>query len=196
MTLADLQSDFLRGRKGALSLPMTGVVNYGIAAAASLLVAPAHANLALTLCFWAIPPVAAIIGRLRGEDFRGRPDNPLFQLSKLARVMVLSTWAIHVPVWIHAPELFPLTVGIAFGLHWVVFGWSIGRPLGLVHLALRATLVPAAWHAAPDNRMGAVAAAVAFCYLISLWQLSRVWHAAEQRPVLAGEGPSGRLTFT
>lgn len=175
MNFDSMRSDFLRSRRGALSLPATGVISYGTAAILSLFIAEAHANLTLALCFWAIPPVAAIVGRIRGEDFRGKPDNPLFQLSKLARVMVLSTWAIHIPVWIHAPALFPLTVGIAFGLHWVVFGWSIGHPLGLVHLALRATLVPAAWYGAPDNRMGAVAAAVAFCYLVSLWQLNRAW---------------------
>ncbi|HEX8573653.1 MAG TPA: hypothetical protein VF759_12980 [Allosphingosinicella sp.] len=175
MNFAEMRLDFLRRRRGALSLPAAGVVNYGMAAIASLFLSAEHWNLALALSFWAIPPVAAIIGRFRGEDFRGQPDNPLFQLSKLARVMVLSTWAIHIPVWIHAPALFPLTVGIAFGLHWVVFGWSIGHRLGLVHLALRAALVPAAWYAAPDNRMGAVAATVAFCYLVSLWQLGRLW---------------------
>ncbi|HYG47003.1 MAG TPA: hypothetical protein VD846_03585 [Allosphingosinicella sp.] len=171
MTFAEMQADFLRGRRGALSLPLTGIANYAAAAAASLFVPAAFANLVLALCFWAIPPVAALLGRIRGEDFRGTPGNPLFRLGKLARIMVLSTWAIHIPVWIHAPALFPLTVGVAFGLHWAVFGWSIGHPLGLVHLGLRATLVPAAWTASPGNPMGAVAAAVAFCYLVSVLQL-------------------------
>jgi hypothetical protein len=171
VTFADAQAEFLRTRKGALSLPITGAVNYGAAGLASLFVPVLHANLVLALCFWAIPPVAALIGRLRHEDFGGNADNPLFRLSKLARIMVLSTWAIHVPVWLYAPELFPLTVGVAFALHWVVFGWSIGHSLGLVHLALRTALVPAAWYAVPHNRMGAVAAAVALCYLVSAVQL-------------------------
>lgn len=174
-TFEEMQSEFVRTRKGGLSLPITGVVNYSAAAMASLFVAPAQANLVLALCFWAIPPVGALIGRIRGEDFGGSADNPLFRLSKLARIMVLSTWAIHIPVWIHAPSLFPLTVGIAFGLHWAVFGWTIGHPLGLVHLALRVVLVPAAWYAAPSNPVGAVSAAVALCYLFSVWQLGRFW---------------------
>lgn len=171
MTFAGMQADFVRGRRGALSLPLTGIINYAAAAAASLFVAETYANLILAACFWAIPSVAALIGRLRGEDFRGDPDNPLFALSRLARIMVLSTWAVHVPVWVYAPDFFPLTVGVAFGLHWVVFGWSIGHPVGLVHLALRATSVPLAWHAVPDNRMGAVAAAVSLCYMVSVLQL-------------------------
>src|SRR3712207_8900035 len=54
----------------------------------------------------------------------------------------------------------------------------------LVHLGLRATLVPAAWTVAPDNRMGAVAAAVAFCYLVSLvqlWSLDRKGLARDRK---------------
>ena len=170
----EMQAEFIRSRKGALSLPLTGVINYAVAAAASLFVTASQANVVLALCFWAIPPVAALIGRLRREDFSGSSDNPLFRLSKYARIMVLSTWAVHIPVWIHAPELFPLTVGVAFGMHWVVFGWSLGHPVGFIHLALRCTLVPAAWFMVPGNRMGAVAAAVALSYLISVWQLSRI----------------------
>ena len=174
MTFEEMQADYVSRRKGVPSLPITGIINYGIAAIASLFVPKAYANLVLTLCFWAIPPVAALIGRIRGEDMTGTPENPLFRLSKLVRLMVLSTWAIHVPVWIYAPDLFPLTVGIAFALHWVIFSWSIGHPVGFIHLALRATLVPAAWLLAPGNRMGAVAATVALCYLISVVQLSRI----------------------
>ena len=177
MTFAEMQADYIARRKGVPSLPITGILNYSAAAALSLAVPADRHNLVLTLCFWAIPPVAAAIGRFRGEA-TGNPDNPLFRLAAYARIMVLATWAIHIPVWIWAPELFPLTIGIAFALHWVIFAWSTGHPLGFVHLALRATLVPAAWWLVPDNRMGAVAAAVAFCYAFSVWQMSRVDWAA------------------
>lgn len=177
-----MQAEFVRARRGALSLPLTGALSYGVAALGGLFVPAAGGNLVLAICFWAIPPVAALIGRIRGEDFRGNPGNPLFQLSKLARIMVLATWAIHLPVWIHAPSLFPLTVGVVFGLHWVVFGWSIGHRLGLVHLALRVTLVPLAWYAMPGNRVSAVAAAVAVTYLISVVQLRYLdWERLEAR---------------
>ncbi|MEA3051491.1 MAG: hypothetical protein QOG72_394 [Sphingomonadales bacterium] len=189
MTFAQMQLDLVRRRRGALSLPLTGIINYGAAAVASLFVPKAYANFVLALCFWAIPPVAALIGRIRKEDFRGDPGNPLFELAKLARIMVLSTWTIHLLVWIHAPALFPATVGVAFGLHWVIFGWSIGHRLGLVHLGLRATLVPAAWYAVPDNRMGAVAAAVTLCYLVSVLQLrSLSWQDLAERSMQSQSG--------
>lgn len=84
----------------------------------------------------------------------GNTDNPLFRLGALMRITVLMTWAIHIPVWIYAPDLFPLTVGIAFGLHWFVFGWSIGQPVvGFTHPLLRTALVVAAWLLVPGNRM-------------------------------------------
>ena len=142
------------------------------------MVPPAHHNLVLTLCFWAIMPVGLAIAKLRGEETGSPPENPLFKLSAYSRIMALSTWAIHIPVWIYVPDLFPITVGIGFALHWIVFSWSIGHPLGFVHLAMRILFVLAAWHLCPADCMGAVAAGVALAYLISLIQLSRIdWSA-------------------
>lgn len=174
MTLDEMRADFIARRKGVPSLPITGIVNYSAAALASLVTPPAWHNWVLFIAFWAIMPVAGIIGKLRGEQLFAPPDNELFRLAALARWMVLATWAIHIPVWIYAPALFPLTVGIAFGLHWVVFSWTIGHPLGLVHTALRTALVLAAWWLVPGNRMGAVCLVVAFAYAVSVWQMSRV----------------------
>ena len=109
---------------------------------------------------------------------RSRDDNPLFDLSAKARVMALATWAIHIPVWLYAPTLFPLTVGIAFALHWIVFSWTLGHPVGFVHLAMRIVFVLSAWHLFPANRMGAVSAGIALAYAISLVQLSTIdWQA-------------------
>lgn len=181
-----MRADFIARRKGVPSLPITGIIVYSIAALASLVTPAGYHNLVLAACFWSIAPLAALISRIRGEELAGNPDNPLFRLAMLARFMVLSTWAIHIPVWIYAPDLFPLTVGVAFALHWVIFSWSVGNNVGFVHLALRATLVPAAWYFVPQDRMGAVAAVVAFCYAFSVWQLSRVDGSGPARQQPAG----------
>lgn len=178
MTFEEMQADFIRARPAVPSLPITGVIVYSTAAIFSLVVAAEHRNLVLFLCFWMIMPVGALVMKLRGEVVIPNPANPLFRLAALARWMVLSTWAIHIPVWIYAPELFPLTVGIAFALHWVVLTWSIGNAVGLMHLGMRIVFVLAAWHLCPSNRVGAVAAAVAGAYLISVIQFSRIHRAA------------------
>lgn len=176
MTFEDMQVDFIRTRPRVPSLPITGAIVYSAIALLSLIVAPAPRNLALFLGFWAIMPIGALIMKLRNE--RTNPANPLFRLSALARVMVLSTWAIHIPVWIYAPALFPLTVGIGFALHWVVLTWCMGNPVGLIHLGMRIIFVLAAWHLCPGNRVGAVSIAVAAAYLISAIQLDRIHRAA------------------
>lgn len=173
MTFEEMQADFRATRPPVPSLPLTGAINYAAAAVASPFVAPDDRNLLMFACFWAIMPVGALLSKLRGEALVHNRTNPLNRLSELARVMVLTTWAIHIPVWLRAPDLFPLTVGIAFALHWVVFSWSMGNRIGVVHLALRTTLVLAAWLLFPANRVGAVCAGIAIAYLVSVVQLSR-----------------------
>jgi len=141
VTFEEMQKDFIVRRKGSLALPLTGVIVYSAAALLSLCVDPACHNLVLALCFWAIMPVGLFIGRLRGEEMRNVETNPLFDLSAKARVMALATWAIHIPVWIYAPTLFPVTVGIGFALHWIVFSWTTGHPVGFIHLGMRILFV-------------------------------------------------------
>lgn len=174
MTFDEMRADFIVRRKGSLALPITGVIVYSSCALLSLVIDTGFHNLVLTLCFWAIMPVGYLIGKIRGEDMSTPPGNPLLRLSAMARIMALATWAIHIPVWVHAPALFPISVGIGFALHWVVFSWTIGHPLGLVHLGMRIVFVLAAWHLFPANRMGAVSAGIALAYAISVLQLSRV----------------------
>ena len=174
MTFEEMQADFIRRRRGSLALPMTGMIVYSMSAILSLFVDSAYHNLVLTLCFWSIMPVGVLIGWLRGEDMSPSPQNKLLRLALMGRVMALSTWSIHIPVWIYAPELFPLTVGIGFALHWVIFSWTIGHPVGLIHLAMRIVFVLLTWHLFPANRMGAISAGVALAYGISTFHLASI----------------------
>ena len=177
MTFDEMRGDFIRRRKGSLALPITGVLVCSTAASLSLMTESAWHNVVLAICFWTIMPIGALIMKLRGEQ-GANPANPLLRLSAFARVMALATWAVHIPVWTYAPDLFPLTVGILFALHWIVFSWTIGHPVGFYHLALRIFFVLLAWHLVPGNRMGAVCAGIALAYLISVVQLSRIdWDA-------------------
>jgi hypothetical protein len=178
MTLQQMRLDFITRRKGSLALPMTGIIAYSAAALFSLLVDPRWHNLVLTLCFWSIMPIGALMMKIRGEELGSAEENPLFGLAAKGRWMALATWSVHVMVWIYAPELFPVTVGICFALHWMVFSWTVQHPVGYIHLAMRIFLVLLAWHLVPANRMGAVAAGVALAYAVSVFQLSQIdWRA-------------------
>lgn len=175
---AALQADFLARRKGSLALPITGAIVYAAIAITTLFIEPASRNIALALGYWAIMPIGLLIGKARGEEMGSPPDNPLFRLSAMARIMALSSWAVHIPVLIYAPALFPLTFGIIFALHWVVFSWTIGHPVGLIHLAMRILFVLIAWHFVPANRVGAVCAGIALAYAISTVQLGGIYRAS------------------
>jgi len=178
MTFQEMRLDFIIRRKGSLALPICGIIVYSVAAALSLFLDHRWHNLVLTLCFFAVMPLGALMMKIRGEELGNARENPLFGLAAQGRWMALSTWAIHIPIWINAPQLFPLTVGICFALHWVVFSWTVQHPVGYIHLAMRIVFVLTAWHLFPANRMGAVAAGVALAYAISVWMLSRIdWEA-------------------
>jgi hypothetical protein len=183
MTLEEMRADFIARRKGSLSLPMVGAVLYALAAVLSLWIPAAKHNLVLTICFWAILPLGALTMRLRGEQ-SPNPENPFFKLSAVGRILALSTWAIHIPVWIYAPDLFPLTIGIAFALHWANLSWMLDHPVGFIHLGMRITFVLMAWFLVPQDRMGAVATGVALAYVVSVLQLRQIdWpaHFAQRR---------------
>jgi hypothetical protein len=173
-TLEEMRLDFITRRKGSLALPMCGILVYSTAALLSLVVDPRWHNLLLTLCFFAVMPLGALMMKLRGEELGDPRENPLFDLAAKARWMALSTWAIHIPIWIYAPTLFPISIGICFALHWVIFSWTLQHPVGFIHLAMRIVFVLSAWYLVPANRMGAVAAGIALAYAISVLMLSRI----------------------
>lgn len=182
MTLREMRLDFVTRRKGNWAVPAAGIVAYSLAAVLSLLLEPRWHNLALVLCFWTIPPVGALFMKLRGEESGSPQENALFDLSAKARWMALSLWAVHIPIWIYAPALLPISIGIGFALHWVIFSWTVDHPVGFVHLGMRIVFVLTAWHLVPSNRMGAVAAAVALAYVVSVFMLSRIdWKAHFER---------------
>lgn len=187
MTLEQLRADFIRRRKGCLSLPITGCIVWSLAALASFIVPAGMANIALIVCYFLLVPVAVAIARVRGEQIGGGSENPLLRLAGLSRLMVSLLWAVHLPLLFLVPDFFPLSIAVGYGLHWVVFSWTIGHRLGLVHALLRTFLVVFAWLLFPGNKASAAAGAVTVAYLVSVWQLTRLnargWpHLEEQVP--------------
>lgn len=174
MTLDELRADFIRRRKGCLSLPITGCIVWSLAAITSFHAPLAKANLALIVCYFLLVPIAIGIARIRGEQIGGGADNPLLRLAAFARLMVTLLWAVHLPLLLLAPTFFSLSIAVGYGIHWIVFSWTVGHPVGLVHAVLRTLLVASAWWLFPDVRVTAVAAAVTVAYMVSVWQLVRL----------------------
>jgi hypothetical protein len=117
-------------------------------------------------------PLALLIGKIRHENMTDRL-NPLSQLMGMSVLMVNLLWAVHLPLAVGAPRFCPLSLGIALGIHWVVYSWIVQHPVGLIHALLRTGLVVTAWSVYPTHRMAVVPVAIVIVYLMSLVVVSR-----------------------
>jgi hypothetical protein len=169
--LRALRADFDRHAGRSLALALAGAFVWAVVGIATLFLPASTANLVLMFATGAIFPLGVAIAHRLGEQLL---DNPSVLAGLMGRcvVMVNMLWAVHLTVFALAPSYLPLTLGIGLGLHWVVFGWIIGHPLGLIHAIARTLSVTAAWWLAPDHRITAVAAAVVISYGYALYALA------------------------
>jgi hypothetical protein len=170
-TIDQLRFEFETLARRSLSLPVAGMIVWLAIGIAGLIVAPRTATLVLLGGTGAIFPLGILIAKMRGEQLCARA-NPLGRLMGLCVLMVNLLWAVHVALLLKQPELLPLSVGIGLGLHWIVYSWIVAHPVGIIHAVARAALVTAAWFAAPNNRVSAVAVAVVATYAVSIFQMA------------------------
>ena len=98
-------------------------------------------------------------------------NNPFDKLMGLHVLMVMLLWTLHIPLFIDAPELVPLSLGISIGLHWVVYSWIVQHPMGIIHVILRTILVLVAWLTFPENRLLGIGLIIVFVYGVSICQM-------------------------
>lgn len=166
-SLSALRADFDATARRSISMPLAGALVWTALAIASFLV-PARFQVFVVLYgTGVIFPVALAIGAIREENILARV-NPLNRLMGLAVLMVNLLWVLHIPLAIWKPEFVVLSLGVGLGIHWIIFGWIINHPLGLVHAIMRSLLAVAAWVLFPEHRIAAVAATVVLSYLVSL----------------------------
>jgi hypothetical protein len=169
--LTDLRADFDAHAGRSLALPIAGVMVWATIGVAGLRLPPASADLVLLFGTGAIFPLGLGLARLLGERLIDNPS-PLASLMGRCLLMVNLLWALHLTMFALDPTLLPLILGIGLGLHWVVFGWVIGHPLGMIHAVLRTVLVAGLWWLVPAHRISVVAAGVVAAYTTSLYLLA------------------------
>lgn len=140
--LAALRADFDRQAGRSLALPVAGALIWTVAGVAGLTLPTRTATFVLLFASGAIFPVGLLIARQLGEKLIDN-TNPLARLMGLAVLMVNLLWALHLTLLAHDVALFPLSLGIGLGIHWVVFSWIIGNPLGTIHAIARTALATA-----------------------------------------------------
>lgn len=178
-TLIDLRADFDNRSKYSLSMPIAGLIVWSAVAVLGAFLPLKTGVLALVFATGAIFPIAMMIARFRGEELANN-SNPLAKLMGTCVVMVNLLWAVHVPLVIYAPEFVPLSLGVGLGLHWMVYSWIIGHPLGYQHAVLRTIGLLAVWFAFPAHLVTASAVVIVAIYVLSLFQMhSRSTNAQE-----------------
>jgi hypothetical protein len=170
MTLEEYRRDFDASARGSVSMPIAGALVWLVIALISARLDERSGVLVLLFATGAIFPLALLIARVRGEILMSS-ENPLAKLMGLCVLMVNLLWAVHIPLFLHAPTFVPLSLGIGLGLHWVVWSWIVQHPAGIIHAVLRTVLVLVAWSIFPEQRLFAVGLAIVFVYGISVWQM-------------------------
>lgn len=170
MTLDQLRADFDERSRGSLSLPTAGLLVWCIVGVLGMILPPRAATLAMVFATGAIFPLALGIARVRGEELIENA-NPLARLMGTCVLMVNLLWAIHIPLLMRAPQFVPLSLGIALGLHWMVYSWIIAHPLGYRHAILRTAGLVAVWFAFPGHVVTASALVVVAAYAMTIIEM-------------------------
>ncbi|MDB9952044.1 hypothetical protein OAD57_01555 [Porticoccaceae bacterium] len=170
MALEELRADFECSAKRSLSMPIAGAIYWLVVAVVSTQVPERVGLLVLLFGSGLIFPIALLISKVTKEEVFSS-KNPLAKLMGVSVLMVNLLWAIHIPLFLYAPEFLTLSVGIGLGLHWVVYSWVIQHPLGLVHAVLRTALILVVWFSFPESRLLAVGVSIVLVYCFSIWQM-------------------------
>lgn len=170
--LITLRNEFEQEAGRSLALPIAGAIVWSMAGIAALFLPAQIAAYVLLFGSGAIFPIGLAVARLLGENPMAN-NNPLSRLMGLCVLMVNLLWALHLTFLFTEASFFPLSLGIGLGLHWVVFSWIIGHPVGTIHAVLRTVLATALWWLLPVNPITAVALGVVVAYGYSIFVLSR-----------------------
>jgi len=170
LTLDDYRAEYEEITNRSMSMPIAGAIVWSFAALLSLLLEFRVALLALLFCTGLIFPIAIGISKIRGESLLSN-TNPLARLMGLCTLMVNLLWAVHIPLFIYAPQFVPLSLGIGLGLHWVVYSWIVQHPLGIIHAILRTILILLVWFVFEDQRLLAVSIVIVLMYMFTLFQM-------------------------
>lgn len=184
-----LRSDFERQAGRSLALPIAGSIIWTVIAVTGLMLPESSAIYVLVFGTGLIFPVGLIAARALGERLFGN-DSPLAALMGQSVLMVNLLWVVHLTLLFTHPSLVPLSIAVTLGIHWVVFSWIIGHPVGIVHALLRTVLVTTAWWLVPEARIFAVSLAVVASYAYAIVVL-----ATRTRPSISRSNATpGHLT--
>jgi hypothetical protein len=169
---ASYRDAYARTAGRSLAMPFAGAIVWTAVGIAGSFLPDRQAAVVLLVGSGVIFPLALLLARQLHEDLLSR-ESPLARLMAAAVLMVNLLWPLHIVLFLKDPSLLPLTLGVGLGLHWIVFGWIVQHPVGLVHAISRSILLPPLWAAFPDRRFVVLPGAIAVIYLVTIMMLTR-----------------------
>ncbi len=168
LSLAELRLDF--ARKGQIAVPIAGAVCWGVAGAFGAALPVSSASVVMFICVGMIFPLSLLVGRVVHENVMERHElgDLLFKSIMAASLF----WAVVIPFYIVDPSSVPLTLGVIFGIPWMILGWIIRHWIGSFHAIARTVLIVVAWFVFPEYRFVAIPGIIVVIYVISILVLA------------------------
>lgn len=170
MTFEACRLEFEKLSNRSMSMPISGAIVWALIAFLTNVVDQRYSIIIMFCCTGLIFPIALGISKIRKEKLLSS-QNPFSKLMGQSIIMVNLLWAIHIPLFIYSPDFVPLSLGIALGLHWVIYSWIIQHPLGIIHSILRTFLILSMWLIFRENSLVYICFAIIVTYLFSLYQM-------------------------
>jgi hypothetical protein len=173
--LDELRTDFLAN--STLSMPIAGMIFWGVVAVASLRLTPN--GLALLVLFGSgmVFPLGVLIDRLRGRTMRsGTGGNPVMAMFLQSLGLVALLWPLVMLAAYTArdPNLYVLGGAILMGIIWIPYGWAADDRTGMEHAIGRGILCYAAFLFVPaPHKSLAISLVVMLAYLYSFIRMKR-----------------------
>ncbi len=167
-TLAELRLHFARQRP--IAVPIAGAICWAVAGVFGAVLPVSSASIAMFICVGMIFPLSLLVGRVVHENVMARDE-----LSDLLFKSIMAAslfWAVVIPFYIVDRSSVPLTLGIIFGVPWMILGWIIRHWIGSFHAIARTVLIVVAWFLLPEYRFVAIPGIIVIIYLISILVLA------------------------
>ncbi len=173
--LSELRDDFLE--TSTQSMPIAGIVYWGIVAVAALYVTPGMLCWIVGLGSGMIFPFGMLIDVLRGRKVnRTNNDNPVTRMFLQMLVLVALVWPLALigASLAHNANLVVLAAAILMGIVWIPYGWAADDPVGLQHAVGRAVLSYGCFLLVPSPyKATAIAVVVLLSYTYSLIRMRK-----------------------
>ena len=168
LSLAELRLEYAQKRQ--IAIPIAGAICWGVAGAFGAVLPVSSASIAMFICVGLIFPLALLVGLVVHENVMARDE--LGDLLFKSIIAASLFWAVVIPFFIVDRSSVPLTLGIIFGIPWMILGWIIRHWIGSFHAIARTVLIVVAWFLFPEYRFVAIPGIIVVIYLISIFVLA------------------------